>query len=141
MAGAPRRGAGQRPSRPRVVARAPRARAAAADCIRDLVPLVRPRPGDRGAALDGASARVRRAGDLERARGLYAEGLSLAVESGDRARVVEFLDGVARLAGASRDPVRAALLWGAAEAGRAEIGVMEIWDIGDYERCVAAASE
>jgi len=82
----------------------------------------------------------RRAGNLERARELFAEALSLSVESGDRPRIAEALGGVAALACDMGDPLRAARLWGAAEAINEEMG-MAIWDLPEHERCLAAARQ
>lgn len=54
--------------------------------------------------------------DHERARDLFEEGLSVSVELGNEADVVRCLEGLASIAGAEDRIVRAARLWGAAEA-------------------------
>ena len=54
--------------------------------------------------------------DYERARDLFEEGLSVSAELGNEADIVHCLEGLAATAGAEGRIVRAALLWGAAEA-------------------------
>jgi len=58
----------------------------------------------------------RESGDHERAAGLYAEALGLAVEMGDRANAAYCLEGLAGLPSARDEPSRATRLLGAAEA-------------------------
>jgi non-specific serine/threonine protein kinase len=54
--------------------------------------------------------------DHERARDLFEEGLTVSAELGNEAAVVHCLEGIASIAGAKGRIVRAARLWGAAEA-------------------------
>jgi predicted ATPase/DNA-binding CsgD family transcriptional regulator len=54
--------------------------------------------------------------DYERARDLFEEGLSVSAELGNEADIVHCLEGLATVAGAEGRIVRAARLWGAAEA-------------------------
>jgi DNA-binding NarL/FixJ family response regulator len=54
--------------------------------------------------------------DYERARDLFEEGLTVSAELGNQADVVHCLAGLASIAAAEGTIVRAACLWGAAEA-------------------------
>src|SRR5215207_3965802 len=54
--------------------------------------------------------------DHERARDLFEEELSVSAELGNEADIVHCLEGIAAIAGAEGSIVRAARLWGAAEA-------------------------
>jgi predicted ATPase/DNA-binding CsgD family transcriptional regulator len=54
--------------------------------------------------------------DHKRARDLFEEGLTVSAELGNEADVVHCLEGLASIAGAEDTIVRAARLWGAAEA-------------------------
>jgi predicted ATPase len=78
-------------------------------------------------------------GDGERALTLHQESLGLAGARGSARSVAECLEGVAA-AQARAAPVRAARLWGAAEALRAALGTpLPPVDRAGYERAVAAA--
>jgi len=78
-------------------------------------------------------------GDGERALTLYQESLGLAGARGSARSVAECLEGVAA-AQARAAPVRAARLWGAAEALRAALGTaLPPVDRAGYEHAVAAA--
>ena len=55
-------------------------------------------------------------GDHERAKGLFGEGLKLSAESGEESNVAYCLQGLAASAASEGRQVRAARLWGAAEA-------------------------
>ena len=61
--------------------------------------------------------------DHERARELFEEGLTVSAELGNESDVVHCLEGLASIAGAEGSIVRAARLWGAAEALLEEIEV------------------
>ena len=54
--------------------------------------------------------------DYERAGDLFEEGLAVSAELGNEADVVHCLEGLASVAGEEGNVVRAARLWGAAEA-------------------------
>jgi predicted ATPase/DNA-binding CsgD family transcriptional regulator len=54
--------------------------------------------------------------DYEHARDLFEEGLTVSAELGNEADIVHCLEGLATVAGAEGRMVRAARLWGAAEA-------------------------
>ena len=54
--------------------------------------------------------------DHEQARGLFEEGLKLSAEVGNETNVAHYLEGLAALAASEGKVVRAARLWGAAEA-------------------------
>jgi DNA-binding CsgD family transcriptional regulator/tetratricopeptide (TPR) repeat protein len=70
----------------------------------------------------GTLARVAQAErDHERARDLFEEGLTVSAELGNQADIVHCLEGLASVAGAEGLVVRAAHLWGAAEALLEEI--------------------
>ena len=65
----------------------------------------------------GTLARVAQAErDHERARDLFEEGLTVSAELGNEADIVHCLEGLASIVGAEGRLVRAARLWGAAEA-------------------------
>jgi non-specific serine/threonine protein kinase len=69
----------------------------------------------------------------------YAEGMTILHGLGNRPDVVESLEGLARVAAATAAPRRAALLWGAADALRQEIGsARSVHDSAAYERQVKA---
>jgi non-specific serine/threonine protein kinase len=72
-------------------------------------------------AILGHVARDR--GDQDRAMDLYRESLELARDHGDKRFLAEALFGVASLAVDWRQPERAALLYGAVEAVREELGM------------------
>jgi non-specific serine/threonine protein kinase len=55
-------------------------------------------------------------GDHKRAAELYAEGLRSSAEAGDKANIAYCLEGLAQVASAQQQTVRAAVLFGAAEA-------------------------
>jgi non-specific serine/threonine protein kinase len=63
--------------------------------------------------------------DHERARDLFDEGLLVSVELGNEIDIVHYLEGLAAVVAAEGGIVRAALLWGAAEAllEQIEVGV------------------
>jgi hypothetical protein len=62
-------------------------------------------------------------GDHELARQLFEEGLTLSSEAGNEINVTHCLEGLAAIAGAEGRIVRAARLWGAAEALLEQTGV------------------
>src|SRR5206468_3788189 len=83
----------------------------------------------------GSVAQAR--GDIVRAAQLHSESLALSWKIGDKRRVAFCLEG---LAAGARQPLRAATLFGAAEALREEIGApLPPAERADYERHVAAA--
>jgi tetratricopeptide (TPR) repeat protein len=83
---------------------------------------------------------TRAQGELARAAALYAHSLRMVVAHGARPDVPAHLEGFAKLAIAAGDSLRAARLWGAAEALRAQIGIpVPPVERADYERAVAAA--
>jgi predicted ATPase/DNA-binding NarL/FixJ family response regulator len=63
--------------------------------------------------------------DHERARDLFEEGLTVSAELGNETDVAHYLEGLAAVAASEDRRVRAALLWGAAEAllEKIEVGV------------------
>jgi hypothetical protein len=67
-------------------------------------------------ALHALATVARAEGDDDRAGGLLEEGLGLSVEVGDETNVAYFLEGLAAVAASKGAPIRAARLWGAAEA-------------------------
>jgi predicted ATPase/DNA-binding CsgD family transcriptional regulator len=73
----------------------------------------------------GTLARVAQAeADHDRARDLFEEGLTVSGELGNEADVVHCLEGLASVCGAEGRVVRAARLWGAAEALLGKIEAM-----------------
>jgi predicted ATPase/DNA-binding SARP family transcriptional activator/DNA-binding CsgD family transcriptional regulator len=82
-------------------------------------------------------------GDHERAAGLLEESLRVLGGSEDMFCLAYGIFGLAAVAGARREPGRAARLWGAAESLREEIGVVSLtqWELQayDYEGRVSAA--
>ena len=67
-------------------------------------------------ALHALATVARAEGDDDRAERLFGEGLDLSVEVGDETNVAHFLEGLAAVAASKGALVRAARLWGAAEA-------------------------
>ena len=79
-------------------------------------------------------------GDAARSRTLYEQGAVLAHESGDKVTVPAGLEGLAVAVAAQGNPIRAAHLWGAAEALREALGTpLPPVDRTLYQRAVAAA--
>jgi predicted ATPase/class 3 adenylate cyclase len=81
--------------------------------------------GDRwgmATSLNELGALACRRGDLGAARAHYAESLHLETALGDRWDAIESLSGLASVAHKAGRPARAALLWGAAERLREEVG-------------------
>ena len=78
----------------------------------------------------------------ERARDLFEEGLAVSVELGNEADVVHCLEGLASVAAAGGSTVRAARLWGAAEAllEKIEAAYTYVPDRALYQRQVTARS-
>ena len=62
-------------------------------------------------------------GEHERAAASFSKGLELAREMSIKVSVMSSLEGMASLAGASKEPTRAARLWGAVEAARRVSGI------------------
>ena len=62
-------------------------------------------------------------GDHERAAASLQEALSMSHNTGRKATVINVLEAMASLAGATEDDTRAAILWGAAEAARQTTGI------------------
>ena len=62
-------------------------------------------------------------GDYERASQLFGEALVIGRSAGRKPQMIDTLEGMASLAGATRDATRAACLWGAAEAAREATGI------------------
>jgi predicted ATPase/transcriptional regulator with XRE-family HTH domain len=62
-------------------------------------------------------------GESQRARSYYADSLVLRQEQADMPGIAQCLEGLAAVAGARRQPLRAARLWGTAEALREMTGV------------------
>jgi hypothetical protein len=81
-----------------------------------------------------------RQGDHRRAAALFGESLARFRDAGDKRGVAFCLIGSAGVAGATRQPERAARLLGAAESLLEAIGA-RIWpsNRADYDRIVAAA--
>jgi predicted ATPase/DNA-binding CsgD family transcriptional regulator len=82
-----------------------------------------------------------RRGNLDRGTALLEEGARVALELGDRLGAPYFAEGLAKSNALRGSPVRAARLWGGAEALREQIGVsLSKFDLAnsDYERDVAA---
>ena len=67
-------------------------------------------------ALHALATVARAEGDDDHAGGLLEEGLGLSMEVGDETNVAHFLEGLAAVAASKGALVRAARLWGAAEA-------------------------
>jgi ATP/maltotriose-dependent transcriptional regulator MalT len=83
-------------------------------------------------------------GDLEEATRLFQEGLEVSVELGEESSVAFYLQGIAAVAARRDEPIRAARLWGAAEALLERIEAISFAhtpDRSDYERQVAEARE
>jgi predicted ATPase/class 3 adenylate cyclase len=81
-----------------------------------------------------------RRGNLKRGAMFFEEGARITRELGDRLGAPYFAEGLAKLAALRGSPVRAARLWGAAEALREQIGVsLSAFDLAnsDYEQDVA----
>jgi DNA-binding CsgD family transcriptional regulator len=68
-------------------------------------------------------AKAREQGYHERADTCFKEALVLSQQAGTKPSVINTLEGMAGLAGAVREDIRAARLWGAAEAAREVTGV------------------
>lgn len=101
------------------------------------------RSGDRWScayALDSLGMVAAARGELERARGHFAASLGIVRDLDDRWCIVACLDGLAGVAGEQGDPLRAARIWGAAEALRDASGasISPAWQ-ASYEAKVAAA--
>jgi len=81
--------------------------------------------------------------DYERARDLFEEGIAVSTELGNEADIVHCLEGLAATAGAEGKIVRAARLWGAAEALLEKIEAMYTYvpDRSLHRRQVAARSQ
>ena len=69
-------------------------------------------------------------GEHERARGSFEEALWMCQDMGRKPQVIDILEGMAGLAGALREAIRAAHLWGAAEAAREVAGLP--WPPGEW---------
>jgi predicted ATPase/DNA-binding SARP family transcriptional activator len=67
------------------------------------------------------------------------EGLTLAVEIGNKPALCECLEVVAQLAAEERRPADAAKLWGVVERLRPEVGFGDFFDDAEHERLVALA--
>jgi predicted ATPase/class 3 adenylate cyclase len=81
-----------------------------------------------------------RRGDLERGATLLEEGAQISRELGDRLGAPYFAEGLAKMSAMRSRPVRAARLWGAAEALREQMGVsLSKFDRAnsDYDRDLA----
>jgi predicted ATPase/DNA-binding CsgD family transcriptional regulator len=78
-------------------------------------------------------------GDHTAALALYEESLAIARKIGSKLNIARCLEGMASILAVEREPVRAVLLWGAAEALREFIGA-PTWPIerASYELSVAA---
>lgn len=63
-------------------------------------------------------------GEHERAKGFFEEALVMSQDMGRTPQVIEILEGMASLAGAMGKAIRAAHLWGAAEAARWATGII-----------------
>jgi predicted ATPase/DNA-binding SARP family transcriptional activator/DNA-binding CsgD family transcriptional regulator len=74
-------------------------------------------------ALLGLGLAERGLGEHERARGSFEEALRMCHDKGRTPQVIDVLEGMAGLAGALREAIRAAHLWGAAEAAREVAGL------------------
>src|SRR5918999_4574396 len=93
-----------------------------------------------GVSLVRLGSAARDQGDTARALALFAEGLALLTELGDRRIIALALDGVAGLAIAWGQPERAARLFGAAAALREASGLpVDPAGRAAHERDVAAA--
>ena len=81
--------------------------------------------------------------DYERARDLFEEGIAVSTELGNEADIVHCLEGLAATAGAEGKIVRAARLWGAAEALLEKIEAMYTYvpDRSLHRSQVAARSQ
>jgi non-specific serine/threonine protein kinase len=89
-------------------------------------------------ALNNLGKVAREQGNTRTARALHAESLTIRQELGDKGGYPWSLEAFARLA-APVDPVRAARLWGAAEALRESLGLpLPPSEREEYDRCLAA---
>ncbi len=79
-------------------------------------------------------------GDHAAALAHYQESLAIARKIGSKLNIAVCLEGIASILATQGDPVRAARLWGAAEALRETMGA-PIWPVerATYERAIAAA--
>ncbi len=85
---------------------------------------------------------TRAQGELAVSAAHYARSLRSVMAHGARPSVPAHLEGFAKLAAAAGDTARAARLWGAAEALRAQIGIpVPPVERTDYEQAVAAARQ
>jgi hypothetical protein len=93
-------------------------------------------------ALHALATVARAEGDDDHAERLFGEGLGLSVKVGDETNVAYFLEGLAAVAASKGALVRAARLWGAAEALLETIEITAYPHAPDrslYRREVAAA--
>jgi predicted ATPase/DNA-binding CsgD family transcriptional regulator len=82
-----------------------------------------------------------RQNDLTEAYALYMQSLEMIMETGNQWRMIPYLEGLASVIAQQKEFVRAAQLWGAAEAMRESFGIpLPPVERADYEKAVAAAS-
>jgi ATP/maltotriose-dependent transcriptional regulator MalT len=89
-----------------------------------------------GTTLSSLGRIARDRGDYGRAATLFAESLNLHWEDGDKVRIAGCLNGLAIVAALSRQPERAARLFGVAEALREAIGAPVPRHLGQYARAL-----
>ena len=94
-----------------------------------------------GTTLTSLGRIARDRGDFGRAATLFAESLNLHWEDGDKVRIAGCLNGLAIVAALSRQSVRAARLFGAAEALREAIGAPVPRHLGQYARALRMARQ
>jgi tetratricopeptide (TPR) repeat protein len=93
----------------------------------------------RGLAMSNLGFIALERGDLDTAESSLREALSTALDSGAIFNCITFLEGLAAVAGARRDPLRAARLFGAAEAARETAGMpLPEGDRAEYDDTVRA---
>jgi non-specific serine/threonine protein kinase len=94
-----------------------------------------------GTTLTSLGRIARDRGDYAQAANLFAESLNLHWDDGDKVRIAGCLNGLAIVAALSRQPERAARLFGAAEALREAIGAPVPRHLGQYARALRMARE
>ena len=98
--------------------------------------------GDRSAVFHSVGEVRLADGDVEGAESAFREGLAIALESGVRFGIVDFLEGIAVVTLATGHPARAARLFGGAEAQRNDTGVpLDPHLQGEYDRTMASLRE
>jgi tetratricopeptide (TPR) repeat protein len=113
----------------------------AANCYGEALGVFRAMSNEHGEAitLTNLAEVLRYTGEHTQANIMYREGLAMHQRAGNKLGVISSLEGLAALARLQGQPERAAHLWGASEALRAQLGAaLQPTDREDYDRNVAA---